>query len=148
MYYICTLRWRNVLFLRRFTRSKSRCVWIQCSAFVFASMNFHVLFWICFCLGRFGVWCGFWKIILKVKEWLQNLGIGDHMAEVQVDDEGDDDTIHVHNDEIVKSRWLLPRVLTGSDGHKFFDICYSFESGVSFSEMFHQVLRCPSFGQL
>ncbi|XP_044486732.1 phospholipase D zeta 1 isoform X1 [Mangifera indica] len=40
----------------------------------------------------------------QVKEWLQNLGIGDHIAVVQDDDEGDDDAIHVHNDEIAKNR--------------------------------------------
>ncbi|XP_044479932.1 phospholipase D zeta 1-like isoform X2 [Mangifera indica] len=40
----------------------------------------------------------------QVKEWLQNLGIGDHMAEMQDDDDGDDDAIHVHSDETAKNR--------------------------------------------
>ncbi|KAJ4722113.1 Phospholipase [Melia azedarach] len=40
----------------------------------------------------------------QVKEWLQNLGIGDHMAVVQDDDEGDDDAVPVHHDEVAKHR--------------------------------------------
>ena len=43
-------------------------------------------------------------IILKVKEWLQNLGIGDHAPIAQDDDEPDDDTVPLHHDEIAKNR--------------------------------------------
>ncbi|KAL6955598.1 phospholipase D, partial [Sarracenia purpurea var. burkii] len=39
-----------------------------------------------------------------VREWLQNLGIGDHTAVVQDDDEPDDDTAPLHHDEITRSR--------------------------------------------
>lgn len=53
-----------------------------------------------------------WKIILKVKEWLQNLGMGDHMAVVQEDDEGDE--IAVNHDESSKKR----SVTTCYDGHE------------------------------
>ncbi|KAK9087092.1 hypothetical protein Syun_029486 [Stephania yunnanensis] len=38
-----------------------------------------------------------------VKEWLQNLGIGDHTV-VQDDDEADDDAVHLHHDESAKNR--------------------------------------------
>jgi len=44
------------------------------------------------------------NIILKVKEWLQNLGIGEHNAMEQDDDEGDDETIPMHTDETHKDR--------------------------------------------
>ncbi|KAL6990014.1 Phospholipase D zeta 1, partial [Sarracenia purpurea var. burkii] len=40
----------------------------------------------------------------QVREWLQNLGIGDHTAVVQDDDEPDDDTAPLHHDEITRSR--------------------------------------------
>ncbi|GAV64170.1 PLDc domain-containing protein/PLDc_2 domain-containing protein [Cephalotus follicularis] len=40
----------------------------------------------------------------QVKEWLQNLGIGDHSPVVQDDDEPDDDAVPLHNDESAKSR--------------------------------------------
>ncbi|KAK9288199.1 hypothetical protein L1049_016648 [Liquidambar formosana] len=40
----------------------------------------------------------------QVKEWLQNLGIGDHTAVVQDDDEPDDETIPLHHDESAKNR--------------------------------------------
>ncbi|KAK9136795.1 hypothetical protein Sjap_007389 [Stephania japonica] len=39
----------------------------------------------------------------QVKEWLQNLGIGDHTV-VQDDDEADDDAVHLHHDESAKNR--------------------------------------------
>lgn len=51
----------------------------------------------------------YWNIILKVKEWLQNLGIGDHAPVGQDDDEPDDDVVPLHNDESAKNRWLQPR---------------------------------------
>lgn len=43
-------------------------------------------------------------VIFKVREWLQNLGLGDHTAVVQDDDEPDDETAPLHNDEITRSR--------------------------------------------
>ena len=47
-----------------------------------------------------GFWCSFcWNIILKVKELLQNLGIGDHTAVVQ-DDDADDEAVPLHHDGI------------------------------------------------
>jgi len=53
-------------------------------------------------------WCAFyWKIILKVKEWLQNLGIGDHTPMVNDDDDADDETIPLHHDESAKNRSQL-----------------------------------------
>ena len=44
------------------------------------------------------------NIILKVKEWLQNLGIVENIAMVQDDDEADDDTVPLHHDESAKDR--------------------------------------------
>ena len=44
-----------------------------------------------------------WNIILKVKEWLQNLGIGD-TAMVQDDDEHDDEAVPLHSEESAKNR--------------------------------------------
>ncbi|XWS38995.1 hypothetical protein CRYUN_Cryun18bG0012000 [Craigia yunnanensis] len=40
----------------------------------------------------------------QVKEWLQNLGIGDHAPVVQDDDEPDDDAVPLHHDESAKNR--------------------------------------------
>ncbi|XVF62533.1 hypothetical protein PTKIN_Ptkin09bG0015700 [Pterospermum kingtungense] len=40
----------------------------------------------------------------QVKEWLQNLGIGDHTPVVQDDDEPDDDTLLLNHDESAKNR--------------------------------------------
>ncbi|KAM7485037.1 hypothetical protein LguiA_001046 [Lonicera macranthoides] len=40
----------------------------------------------------------------QVKEWLQNLGIGDHTAVVQEDDEADDETVPLHNEESTRNR--------------------------------------------
>ncbi|XP_028795874.1 phospholipase D zeta 1 [Neltuma alba] len=40
----------------------------------------------------------------QVKEWLNNLGIGEHTAVVQDDDEADDETVHLHHDESAKDR--------------------------------------------
>ncbi|KAL5701060.1 phospholipase D [Ranunculus cassubicifolius] len=40
----------------------------------------------------------------QVKEWFESLGIGDHTTVMQVDDEADDDTVHLHNDESAKNR--------------------------------------------
>ncbi|KAK7246359.1 hypothetical protein RIF29_41226 [Crotalaria pallida] len=40
----------------------------------------------------------------QVKEWLQNLGIGEHTAMVQDDDEVDDEAIPLHTDESAKNR--------------------------------------------
>lgn len=43
--------------------------------------------------------------LLKVREWLQNLGIMDHHAVVHGDDEEpDDDVTPVTNDESVRNR--------------------------------------------
>lgn len=44
--------------------------------------------------------------ILKVKEWLQNLGIGDHLPVMQEDDDGDEVSVPVpvHSDESAKNR--------------------------------------------
>ncbi|KAJ9181873.1 hypothetical protein P3X46_005920 [Hevea brasiliensis] len=39
-----------------------------------------------------------------VKEWLQNLGIGDHAPVVHDDDDPDDETIPLHNEESAKNR--------------------------------------------
>lgn len=45
------------------------------------------------------------NIILKVKEWLQNLGIGDHTAVVHDDDDDDDETaVPLQHDESAKNR--------------------------------------------
>jgi phospholipase D1/2 len=47
----------------------------------------------------------FSSLLLKVKEWLQNLGIGEHMPVVHDDEEADD--VHVlphHDDHSAKSR--------------------------------------------
>ena len=44
------------------------------------------------------------NIILKVKEWLQNLGIGENTAMVHDDDEADDETVPLHQDESAKDR--------------------------------------------
>ncbi|KAK9107443.1 hypothetical protein Syun_023454 [Stephania yunnanensis] len=41
--------------------------------------------------------------VVEVKEWLQNLGIGDHIV-VQDEDEADDDAVHLHHDESAKNR--------------------------------------------
>lgn len=43
-------------------------------------------------------------VIFKVREWLQNLGLGDQTAVVQDDDEPDDETAPLHPDEITRSR--------------------------------------------
>ncbi|KAF8392647.1 hypothetical protein HHK36_022996 [Tetracentron sinense] len=40
----------------------------------------------------------------QVKEWLQNLGIGDHTAVLQDDDEPDDEAVPLHHDESAKNR--------------------------------------------
>ncbi|XP_017975443.1 PREDICTED: phospholipase D zeta 1 [Theobroma cacao] len=40
----------------------------------------------------------------QVKEWLQNLGIGDHTPVVQDDDEPDDDAVPLHHDESARNR--------------------------------------------
>ncbi|KAF2313845.1 hypothetical protein GH714_018258 [Hevea brasiliensis] len=40
----------------------------------------------------------------QVKEWLQNLGIGDHAPVMHDDDDPDDETIPLHNDESAKNR--------------------------------------------
>ncbi|KAG6396337.1 hypothetical protein SASPL_142485 [Salvia splendens] len=40
----------------------------------------------------------------QVKEWLQNLGIGDHVTVIQDDEEGDDEAVPSRNDEIAKNR--------------------------------------------
>ncbi|KAB2095330.1 hypothetical protein ES319_A01G029300v1 [Gossypium barbadense] len=40
----------------------------------------------------------------QVKEWLQNLGIGDHPPVVHDDDEPDDDAVPLHHDESAKNR--------------------------------------------
>ncbi|KAJ7955153.1 Phospholipase [Quillaja saponaria] len=40
----------------------------------------------------------------QVKEWLQNLGIVDHNAMVQDDDEADDETVPLHHEESFKNR--------------------------------------------
>lgn len=45
-------------------------------------------------------------LILKVKEWLQNLGIGDHATVIQ-DEEADDEAIPSRMDEIAKNRCFL-----------------------------------------
>ncbi|KAG4954211.1 hypothetical protein JHK87_039805 [Glycine soja] len=39
----------------------------------------------------------------KVKEWLQNLGIGEHTAMVQDDDEGDDEYVSLHTEQTHES---------------------------------------------
>lgn len=40
----------------------------------------------------------------QVKEWLQNLGIGEHTTMEQVEDDGDDDTVPLQTDESVRNR--------------------------------------------
>ncbi|XVF66177.1 hypothetical protein PTKIN_Ptkin10aG0014400 [Pterospermum kingtungense] len=40
----------------------------------------------------------------QVKEWLQNLGIGDHAPVVHDDDDPDDDAVLLHHDESVRNR--------------------------------------------
>ncbi|XP_061975701.1 phospholipase D zeta 1 isoform X1 [Populus nigra] len=40
----------------------------------------------------------------QVKEWLQNLGIGEHTPMVHDDDDADDETVPLHHDEIAKNR--------------------------------------------
>ncbi|XP_027165405.1 phospholipase D zeta 1 isoform X1 [Coffea eugenioides] len=40
----------------------------------------------------------------QVREWLQNLGIGDHTPVIQDDEEAEDETIPLRNDESVKNR--------------------------------------------
>ncbi|XP_021806239.1 phospholipase D zeta 1 isoform X1 [Prunus avium] len=40
----------------------------------------------------------------QVKEWLQNLGIGDHTEVVQDDEDADDETVPLHNEESAKNR--------------------------------------------
>ncbi|XP_043723030.1 phospholipase D zeta 1-like [Telopea speciosissima] len=45
----------------------------------------------------------------QVKEWLQNLGIGDHTGVVQDDDEADDEAVPLHHDESVKN-WDVPSI--------------------------------------
>ncbi|PNT14045.1 hypothetical protein POPTR_010G006300v4 [Populus trichocarpa] len=40
----------------------------------------------------------------QVKDWLQNLGIGEHTPMVQDDDDADDETVPLHHDEIAKNR--------------------------------------------
>lgn len=44
----------------------------------------------------------------KVKEWLQNLGIGEHTTVVQDDDDADEDPVPLHHEESVsaRNRWL------------------------------------------
>ncbi|OVA02602.1 Phospholipase D/Transphosphatidylase [Macleaya cordata] len=45
----------------------------------------------------------------QVKEWLQNLGIGDHTTVVHDDDEVDDETVHSHHEESAKKRYVPSR---------------------------------------
>lgn len=47
---------------------------------------------------------------MKVKEWLQNLGLGEHAPIVQDDDEVDDEPVPLLQEEHLsaKNRWLLP----------------------------------------
>lgn len=45
-----------------------------------------------------------WNAVLQVKEWLQSLGIVDHVAVVQDADEPDDGAVPVHQSESVKNR--------------------------------------------
>lgn len=40
----------------------------------------------------------------QVKEWLQNLGIGDHTTVVQEDDEADEVTFPIHQEESARNR--------------------------------------------
>uniref|UniRef100_A0A5B7AMQ6 Phospholipase n=1 Tax=Davidia involucrata TaxID=16924 RepID=A0A5B7AMQ6_DAVIN len=40
----------------------------------------------------------------QVREWLQNIGIGDHTAVVQDDDDPDDETVPLHQDESARNR--------------------------------------------
>lgn len=49
-----------------------------------------------------------WNYI-KVKDWLQNLGIGEHTAVEHGVGEVNDETI-LHHDESAKDRWLLPLI--------------------------------------
>ncbi|KAF8394605.1 hypothetical protein HHK36_020819 [Tetracentron sinense] len=44
------------------------------------------------------------SLLSEVKEWLQNLGIGDHTAVVQDDEEPDDEIVPLHHDESAKNR--------------------------------------------
>jgi phospholipase D1/2 len=37
--------------------------------------------------------------VQKVKEWIQNLGLGDHIPFVHDDDEPDDEPMHMHHDD-------------------------------------------------
>ena len=54
-----------------------------------------------------GFWCILhWNIILKVKEWLQNLGIGDQTAVPQDEDGPDDEAEPLHHDESSKNRYF------------------------------------------
>ncbi|KAK1291392.1 Phospholipase D p1 [Acorus calamus] len=41
----------------------------------------------------------------QVKEWIQNLGLGDHQAVVQDDDEADDDAVTLHHEESYSTRY-------------------------------------------
>ena len=40
----------------------------------------------------------------KVKEWIQNLGLGEHTSVVQDDDEADDESVPIPHEESVSSR--------------------------------------------
>ncbi|KAL5996232.1 hypothetical protein ACLOJK_026306 [Asimina triloba] len=42
---------------------------------------------------------------MTVKEWLQNLGIGEHITAAHDDDDGDDDNVPPHQEESVSSRY-------------------------------------------
>lgn len=43
----------------------------------------------------------------KVREWLQNLGIGEHAAVTQDEDEQDDEALPSRNDDSARNRCFL-----------------------------------------
>lgn len=96
------------------------------------------------------------NIILKVKEWLQNLGIGDHTDVVHDDEDVDDETVPLHhNDESAKNR-LVVFELCGFRMSQMHEILLFWSEKsvmtdnfccIFCSEMFHLVQLYQSFGQ-
>jgi len=96
------------------------------------------------------------EIELKVKDWLQNLGIGDHAPVLQEDDEAEDVTVPLHVDESAKNRFeMLPHILIGANFQNVLSsiscpppFWLHFLFWVTFDlEMSHRVLPSKLFGQ-
>lgn len=79
----------------------------------------------------------------KVKEWLQNLGLGDHATVMQDDEEADDEAVPSRNDESAKNRCFLVKCdfFRSLERVKYADCCCN--SYISYRWFFVQ--RCSIY---